>query len=286
MSGGGPSRRAPQPEGSRGRLSPRRYGLLAKGRQEAELRRALGESDELAVYYQPIVDLRDREMLGVEALLRWEHPELGPIPPRDVIPLAEEVGLIGAVGEVVLTEATTSAARWRQAGGAVALHVNLSASELIDPAVRPNVAAALAESGLPASLLHLEVTETAILEEPRLALENLEALRRLGVHLSLDDLRAGPSSLRRITDLAPIAQVKIDRSLVARIAGRREGRIVASLTALCSDLGLDVVAEGVETEEEATELVALGVHRGQGFLFARPAPPEVIEASLGITIDG
>lgn len=252
---------------------------------ESDLRHALVR-DQLAVYYQPIVALADGSITGAEALLRWEHPELGPIPPAEFIPLAEEAGLIGSLGEFVLVSAAREAADWRQGDRALTVHVNLSAKQLVDPALYLAAADALAESRLDPDRLYLEVTETAILEDPQLARQHLEELRRLGVHLSLDDFGVGYSSLRHIAELAPIEQVKIDRSFVARLAEQREGAIIASVASLCEDLGLDTVAEGVETSAQSVELHAMNVRKAQGFHFARPAPAAVIEATLGLIPSG
>lgn len=259
----------------------RREQTRRRLRLESDLRAAL-LSDQLLVYYQPIVRLVDESVAGVEALLRWEHPELGPIPPSEFIPLAEESGLIATLGEFVLGSATERVLGWRNGDERLTLHVNLSAKQLVDPALYLTVANALSESGLEADRLYLEVTETAILEDPPLARQHLEELRRLGVHLSLDDFGVGYSSLSHVAELAPIEQVKIDRSFVARIGEQREGAIIASVASLCEDLGLDTVAEGVETPAQRTELQAMDVRKAQGFLFARPAPPEVIEAALGL----
>ena len=252
---------------------------------ESDLRSAL-QTEQLVVYYQPIVELADGAMVGVEALLRWEHPELGPIPPAEFIPLAEESGLIGTLGKFVLTRATSETAHWSRAGRQLTLHVNLSAKQLIDPTLYLVVSSALTDAGVEPGRLCLEVTETAILEDPQLARRHLEELRGLGVHLALDDFGVGYSSLSHVADLAPIDRVKIDRSFVSRICEQREGAIVASVVSLCQELGLDTVAEGVETSAQRAELQAMGVRRAQGFLFARPAPPEVIEAALGLVASG
>ena len=259
----------------------RREHTRRRLRLESDLRGALG-TDQLVVYYQPIVELADETMIGVEALLRWEHPELGPIPPSEFIPVAEESGLIGALGEFVLARATEETVKWRSADRALTLHVNLSAKQLIDPTLYLLVSASLTGAGMEPGRLCLEVTETAILEDPQIAKRHLEELRDLGVHLALDDFGVGYSSLSHVADLAPIDQVKIDRSFIARIGEQREGAIVASIVSLCDELRLGTVAEGVETAAQRAELQAMNVRRAQGFLFARPAPPEVIEAALGL----
>jgi diguanylate cyclase (GGDEF)-like protein len=250
-------------------------------RLESDLRGALG-TDQLVVYYQPIVRLAGETMSGVEALLRWEHPELGPIPPSEFIPVAEDSGLIGALGEFVLARATEETVAWRSEDRALTLHVNLSAKQLVDPTLYLLVSASLTDAGMEPSRLCLEVTETAILEDPQLAKRHLEELRDLGVHLALDDFGVGYSSLSHVADLAPIDRVKIDRSFIARIGEQREGAIVASIVSLCDELGLETVAEGVETDAQRAALRAMHVRQAQGFLFARPAPPEVIEAALGL----
>jgi diguanylate cyclase (GGDEF)-like protein len=259
----------------------RREHTQRRLRLESDLRAAL-QTDQLVVYYQPIVELADKRMVGVEALLRWEHPELGPIPPSEFIPLAEESGLIAALGEFVLARATEETVAWRSADRALTLHVNLSAKQLIDPTLYLLVSSSLTGAGMEPGRLCLEVTETAILEDPQLAKRHLEELRGLGVHLALDDFGVGYSSLSHVADLAPIDRVKIDRSFISRIGEQREGAIVASIVSLCEELGLETVAEGVETDAQRAELRAMQVRQAQGFLFARPAPPEVIEAALGL----
>ena len=197
----------------------------------------------------------------------------------------DDPGLL-TLGKFVLTRATSETAHWSRAGRQLTLHVNLSAKQLIDPTLYLVVSSALTDAGVEPGRLCLEVTETAILEDPQLARRHLEELRGLGVHLALDDFGVGYSSLSHVADLAPIDRVKIDRSFVSRICEQREGAIVASVVSLCQELGLDTVAEGVETSAQRAELQAMGVRRAQGFLFARPAPPEVIEAALGLVASG
>lgn len=238
---------------------------------EGELRRAL-ERDELHLHYQPIIETATGEMSGVEALIRWTHPVRGSVPPLDFIPLAERSGLIIPIGRWVLHRATLDiAALSARIGRPLELAVNISARQLLDPMLATDVETALAASGLPADALLLEVTETALIDDPAAAVAAVERLRALGIHLALDDFGTGWSSLAYLRDLR-IDHLKIDRSFIADLADQGTHDIVRSVVQLAHGLGLQVVAEGVETEAVLAAVAALGCERWQGYLASKPVP--------------
>ncbi len=250
----------------------------------ADLGRALAEG-QLAVHYQPTVPLDadgprapGSEALGFEALLRWHHPERGLVPPAEFVPLAEDTGHIHAIGAWVLRTATRQAARWSQASGRpVAVAVNLSPRQLGDDAVLAVVAGALAESGLPPTQLTLEVTEGVLVRDVDAAAARLAALRAMGVRIAIDDFGTGYAGLSYLRRL-PVDTVKIDRSFVSGVAAGGDAvALVSSIVELARSLGLDVVAEGVEDEAQASVLRDLRCGRAQGFLYSRPLPPEAVE---------
>jgi diguanylate cyclase (GGDEF)-like protein/PAS domain S-box-containing protein len=241
---------------------------------EAELHRAL-EHGQFVLHYQPIVDTPGGKIVGVEALLRWQHPERGLVPPLDFIPLAEDTGLILPIGTWVLRTACAQAKAWtRSLGRPVRMAVNLSARQLYDRGLADIVAGVLKESRLPAEQLELEITETAAMRDPREAARILRALKARGVRIALDDFGTGYSSLSHLVGL-PIATVKIDRSFVRDLlAAPERAAVVAAVIALGHRLDLTVVAEGVETAEECAFLRDEGCDAIQGFLFSRPLPTE------------
>jgi diguanylate cyclase (GGDEF)-like protein len=231
---------------------------------------------QLAVHYQPTVELTEGATTGYEALLRWEHPTRGLVPPMEFIPLAEESGAIVEIGRWVLTEATGQAARWsHEAGRPIAIAVNLSPRQLLDDDVVSTVRAALADSGLPAGQLTLEVTEGVLIHDVEAVVDVLRALRGLGVRIAIDDFGTGYSSLSYLRRL-PADVVKIDRSFVQDLgSGGRSTTLVASIIELARSLELEVVAEGVETEEQHAVLGRLACSHAQGYLFGRPRPAAV-----------
>jgi diguanylate cyclase (GGDEF)-like protein/PAS domain S-box-containing protein len=250
---------------------------------EGELRRAL-EEHQLVLHYQPIVDLASRATVGVEALVRWWHPERGLLSPAVFIPLAEATGLIVPLGRWVLTEAcrTVAACNAERAHGAAPLSVsvNVSGRQLQDAGLLEDVTAALQLSGLLAAQLVLEVTESMLLENLEAALGRLEALRALGVRVSLDDFGTGYSSLAYLQRL-PVDVLKIDRAFTSQVAaGGRSAAFARAVLTFASALGMRTVAEGVETAQQHDELRALGCGFGQGFLYARPLEPEALTAYL------
>jgi diguanylate cyclase (GGDEF)-like protein len=245
----------------------------------AELRQAIDGGD-LVVHYQPKVRLCDGKVTGVEALVRWQHPERGLILPDEFIPLAEQTGLIGALTEVVLRDALGAVAEWRAMGHDLSVAVNLSVHSLYDPALPDHVRANLAAHGLPASALELEITESTMMDRPAVAAEMLGRLHDLGVHVAVDDYGIGHSSLAYLHRL-PVHTLKIDKSFVLAMETSVEASaIVRSTIELGHNLGLAVVAEGVETEEVWSRLVDLGCDAAQGYLLSRPVPA----ADLGPTL--
>jgi diguanylate cyclase (GGDEF)-like protein len=249
-------------------FDPRRQEpAAARLRLETDLRKAL-ERGEVCVSYQPIVDLEEDRLAGFEALARWSHPSRGPVPPQEFIALAEETGLIVPLGYAVLREVCRQLADWRARFGADAVppvSVNLSARQLAAPGVVDAVRGILEAAGVPGPLLHLEVTESAVLEDAQAARERLAELEALGIGISLDDFGTGYSSLSLLHEL-PVKALKIDRSFVSGL-GQRRAETVRAIVALARSLELDVVAEGVETTEERATVEALGCRYAQGFLF-------------------
>jgi diguanylate cyclase (GGDEF)-like protein/PAS domain S-box-containing protein len=267
-----------------------RSRVLARLGMETELRRAL-ERDELRLFYQPIVTLQNGAIPGVEALVRWQHPDRGLIGPADFIPFAEQSTLIHSIGRWVLDEACRQAARWsRERPGlpAIAVSVNLSSRQLADRHLVTAIAATLDETGVDPGLLTLEITESLLVQDMTSAVETLEALKALGVRLSLDDFGTGYSSLSYLTAL-PLDVLKLDRSFVSQLGTDADPAIVAAVCEMAVALGMTVVAEGVELPAQLAILRELGCRFAQGYLFARPLPPEelreVLDAGFGHLIE-
>jgi diguanylate cyclase (GGDEF)-like protein len=247
---------------------------------ESALHRAL-ERQELVLHYQPQIDLRSGRVVSWEALVRWDHPERGLLPPGAFIGVAEETGLIMELGIWVLEEACRQAERWTSLPGAVpdpVMGVNLSARQLSQPELLDMVARALSGAGLAPSRLCLEVTESAVIEDSGDAAEMLGALSEMGVRLAIDDFGSGYSALSSLKRFS-VDLLKVDRAFVAGL-GRdtTDGPIMAAIIDLTHALGLRAVGEGVERAEQLAVLRALGCDVGQGFYFGRPQPPEVAEA--------
>ncbi|MGY1640069.1 putative bifunctional diguanylate cyclase/phosphodiesterase [Geodermatophilus sp. SYSU D00703] len=257
-----------------------RAAAVERRRLEQELSGALA-AEQFRLVYQPVVDLADQRVLGFEALLRWQSPTLGAVPPVRFVPVAEDLGLIGDIGAWVLREACRTAAAWRREHPAAAdatMSVNVSAVQLASPDLTDQVRGALDASGLPPSALVLEVTETALVGNPERAAATLSALRALGVRVALDDFGTGYSSLGYLQQFA-VDVLKIDRSFVATITEDDEmPPIVRGLVDLGRALDLEVVAEGVESEAQRARLLDGRCARGQGYLFARPL--EATDAEL------
>ena len=241
---------------------------------ERHLRRAL-DRDELHVVYQPVVDIADGSIVGMEALLRWQCPELGPISPADFIPIAERTGLILPIGRFVLARAVEQLAVWQAAGHDIRMSVNLSASQLTDEQLPDRLAELLEDHGAPAERLLLELTETALMRDTTgQPLQMLERLRATGAGLVLDDFGTGYSSLARLSSLR-LAAVKIDRSFIAAMETDVGARaVVTAVMQMAGPLRCAVVAEGIETASQRDLLAELGCPRAQGYLFGRPAPAD------------
>lgn len=253
--------------------------MAARRRLEGDLRRAAVRG-ELELYYQPIVAVADRRIVGFEALVRWNHPEDGLIPPGNFIPLAEENGLIAPIGEWVLAEACRQARGWSDAGlPPVPIAVNLSAVQMKRQDLPVMVRRLLAESRLPPGRLELELTETAMMEDAVTAGRVLADIKAMGMGLAVDDFGTGYSSLGRLKRF-PVCKLKIDRSFVADVAEDDSDRAIArAIVSLAHALDLTVVAEGVETEAQFAILAAEGCDSVQGFLFS-PAVPAAQAAEL------
>jgi diguanylate cyclase (GGDEF)-like protein/PAS domain S-box-containing protein len=243
---------------------------------EIELRDAI-QRDVLQPYYQPLIDLSTGRVTGFEALVRWPHPERGMIAPSEFIPIAEETGLINALGRLMLRHACRDAASWPED---VRVAVNLSPLQFRVGNVLSLVMDALKESGLSPKRLELEITETLVLEKSSQVLATLHALRALGVRISMDDFGTGYSSLSYLRSF-PFDKIKIDQSFIRDLAANHEAQaIVRSIISLGKGLGVTITAEGVETEAEFRCLRAEGCHEGQGYLFSRPRPNAEIVALL------
>jgi diguanylate cyclase (GGDEF)-like protein len=236
---------------------------------EMDLRAALA-ANQLALHYQPLVSVAQRRVIGFEALMRWQHPERGFVSPGLFIPLAEEIGLISALGEWALRAACSEAASWPSD---VRVAVNLSPLQFANSAALVRcVAEALAQSGLPGNRLELEITESVRLLDDAATLETLHQLRSLGAHIALDDFGTGYSSLSYLRAF-PFDKLKIDQSFVRGLPEPDSVAIVRAISALGGSLGIATVAEGVETAEQLEALVAEGCDVIQGYLFSKPQPP-------------
>ncbi len=243
-----------------------------------DLRRALDVTDQLSLHYQPKIRLDDGRLSGAEALVRWSHPTRGSIPPAEFVPVAETTGLITRLTLYVLRMAVAQARAWLDDGLLVPIAVNLSPRCLLDPELVGHVTRLLREHELPAELLRLEVTETAVMANPALATETLLALHRLGVRLSIDDYGTGYSSMAYLKSL-PVDELKVDRTFVVHMdADPEDAVLVRGAIELGHNLGMTVVAEGVEGAAHVAALQELGCDIAQGYHYARPMPPADLTA--------
>ena len=267
-----------------------RFQFFAKGMNvaamerlelETALQRAL-QQDQFTLYYQPKVRCTNGEIVGVEALLRWRHPSRGIVGPTEFIPFLEESGLILPVGEWVMREACRQNKRWQDEGRlAVRVSVNVSARQFRSELFTRLVRDVLQSTGLPAKYLELELTESLLVDNTAEAIRRMEELKELGVILSIDDFGTGYSSLSYLKHF-PVDYLKVDRSFIADLHNNvRDDAIASSIAALARSLQLGVVAEGVEHPDQVEFLQRHGYDELQGFLFARPQPPETVEALLG-----
>lgn len=253
--------------------------LQARKTMEKDLRRALAE-DQFEVFYQPIVNVHDEEICGFEALVRWNHPEHGYVPPAEFVPVAEDIGLISRISEIVLARACALAAKWPNR---LSLAVNLSAIQFRSSRLVDTISEALATSGLAASRLELEITESILLMESEQTLAILHQLRDLGVRIAMDDFGTGYSSLSYLARF-PFDKIKIDKSFVRDLDTRADSRSIIKLIAgLGRSLDICTTAEGVETEEQLEELRAAGCTEVQGYYFAVPKRPSELEYTLSET---
>jgi diguanylate cyclase (GGDEF)-like protein len=253
----------------------------ARGGELADALRAALAGSQLRVHYQPRVSLNgDTGLAGFEALVRWEHPERGLIDADQFVAAAEASGLIVPIGEFVLDQALRDVARWRQDHPGVGVSVNLSSRQLEDPGLVASLVAAVRSSGADPSLLCLEVTEDTVAHNPALAAHTLRAVSRLGIKVAIDDFGTGRSSLQSLREL-PLDSVKIDRSVVSGLGPDPAGlAIVSALVELGHELGLSVVAEGVETHSQLASVRDLGCDGAQGFLFSKPLTLDDVDALL------
>ncbi len=247
---------------------------------EQELRHAIAR-DQLELHLQPVVDLAAARLCGAEALLRWRHPELGLVPPSRFIPIAEEIGLADEVGQWILNTACREARAWDKAGlEDMRMVVNLSARQLRDPKLHDMIVRTLELHRLPAQRLELELTETAALEDAPRTVALFGALRELGVSLAIDDFGTGYSSLSYVKNL-PFDKLKIDREFVSGADRRRDSRAICrALIELADGLGIEVLAEGIETRGEVEALSALGCTLFQGYFFSAPLPADLFLAKV------
>jgi len=244
---------------------------------ESDLRQAI-ERQEFCVYYQPIVCLQTGRLAGFEALVRWNHPRRGIVSPADFIPVAEETGLIVPIGQWVLSEACMQVRQWQldsPSHRSLSLSVNLSARQVAQPDLLERINEALESSKLNAHCLKLEITESVVMENAEAAALMFKQLRSLGVQLSIDDFGTGYSSLSYLHRF-PLNYLKIDRSFVTRLTTENDNAIVRTISTLARNLGMEVIAEGIETEEQYQQLKMLGCEFGQGFLFSRPVNSESV----------
>jgi EAL domain-containing protein (putative c-di-GMP-specific phosphodiesterase class I) len=260
---------------------------------ETELRRAVEsglddaarEDAPFIVYYQPIAALGSGEIKSYEALVRWQHPERGLVPPNEFIPVAEETGLIVPLGRWILREACRQTAQWQQIAALrgeqpVGVSVNISARQLAQPEFPFDVAAALAMSDLPASSLTLEVTESMLVDDSEATLNRLTALKALGIRIAIDDFGTGYSSLGYLERFA-VDLLKIDKSFIDQVGTlHTESPLARAIVGLGRELGMHVVAEGIENEAQWLRLRDLGCDLGQGYFLAKPRPASELFQTL------
>jgi diguanylate cyclase (GGDEF)-like protein/PAS domain S-box-containing protein len=265
--------------GGKGRLDvyePQMHRAAIKRLElRADLQRAL-DHKEFALLYQPIISFSTMQVVGVEALVRWQHPQRGLLPPADFLDLSEETGLVLPLGEWVLDAALDQAARWRDAGRSLTVAINLSQRQLQRPQLEDDLLAALQRSQVDPHMVTLEITETAAMSDPEVTVRTLHRLRALGVRLAIDDFGTGYSSLSWLRQL-PLDVVKIDKEFVDGIARRSEDRVlVGAIVGLARNLGLSTVAEGMERPDQLAQVIELGCDFGQGYHFARPMTAEAV----------
>jgi len=245
-------------------------------RMEQALRRAVA-AGEVQAYFQPIVELKTRRTIGFETLARWTDPDLGAVSPAVFIPVAEQRGIIGALSQLVLRKATDAARSWPKD---LFLSFNLSPSQLVDQNTGLHILTILDRSGFDPRRLEVEITETGLMSDPASAEKIMNDLRLCGIKISLDDFGTGQSSLGRLRDVR-FDKIKIDRAFVSSmLEDKPSEHIIRAILAMCQGLGMDVVAEGIETEAQAQKLIEYGCAGGQGYLFGKPVDAEATLAYL------
>jgi diguanylate cyclase (GGDEF)-like protein len=260
-------------------FDPARLRLLG------EIRPAL-ERDEFILHYQPKIDLQTRRITGVEALVRWEHPELGVVPPLDFIPLVERTALIDALTLHIIDKALRQLASWTRLGLQLQMAVNLSASNLLEPELPEQIRSLIRHHDVPSERLMIEVTESAAMTDPERASQVLTGLRAQGIGVSIDDFGTGNASLAYLARI-PATELKIDRSFISRACeDPRADAIVRASSDLARHFGFVVVAEGIETDATMEHLIRMGCALGQGYRISRPLPPEEITARLKLILGG
>ncbi len=244
---------------------------------ECDLRATLDRGgSELRVFAQPLVDLEAGEPVGFEALVRWEHPSRGLLSPGTFVPIAEETGLVIPMGQWMLRESCAEVARWMERGHDLPVSVNVAVQQIEHGDLVADVEEALAQSGIPASLLKVEITETNLMHDIESKVSVLTTLQNLGVRIHIDDFGTGYSSLGYLAHL-PVHALKIDRCFVKNLPeDHRSGQLVRAIVDLAHNLGLTVIGEGIETLDQLRELKTFGCDLGQGYLFARPMPAEKV----------
>ena len=244
---------------------------------QQDLRQAI-HNNELSLHYQPKIDVQRNCITGVEALLRWNHPDHGNVSPAEFIPLAERFGIIGQLGNWVIEEACRQMAEWKWEGLNIRVAINLSAHQMRESGLAERIRIALFTHGIPASFLLCEITESVAMEDTHATQRTIEELQRIGVYLSIDDFGTGYSSLSYLRRL-PARQLKIDQSFVRDLEEEDDARaVVHAVVRLAHALGLKVVAEGVETKGQRDILLAMQCDELQGYFFARPMPAEALGA--------
>ena len=267
-------------------LEPQMHkALMERIELEEDLRRAI-DKREFVLHYQPIVDLQTRQMMGMEALVRWKHPRLGLLPPDRFIPVAEETNLIVPLGEWILREACQQTESWRAKYGdnlGISITVNISIRQFQQKELVEIVASALADAGLPPETLILEITESFMIQDAEATIVKLHELKKLGVRLAIDDFGTGYSSLSYLQRF-PVDILKIDKSFVEKLGHGKEGKAVARAIIMMGDsLNLKTIAEGIEHSSQIQELQNLGCEAGQGFHFAKPLTKDDMDDFLSDT---
>jgi EAL domain-containing protein (putative c-di-GMP-specific phosphodiesterase class I) len=259
--------------------APDRLALLPHLREAID---SPTETNHLVLHYQPKVDLNTSELVGAEALVRWQHPQHGLMGPDRFVPLAEQTAMTRGLSQWVLKTAMHQVQVWAARGSHVPVAVNLSMRDLQDPQLPDKVAALLVELGVPDTHLSIEITESTLMAEPERAMEVLRRLRAMGVRVAIDDFGTGYSSLAYLRRL-PVHELKVDRSFVRELNRNPSDRaIVRSIVDLAHNLGLQVVAEGVEDERTWRLLESFGCDFAQGFLMSRPLPADQFESRFGV----